>query len=188
MSLNCFFGLELKPDGVPVTPVIPPHSSLVITQCAVTSVVPPPPSSPSSSGASEAAGAGAPQSYGAVTLYVQSHELPHRFAVCTLSPAQQVTYCPLQLLFSKRVTFTLVTQRAPENSSGGGKTAAAVARPYPTVHLTGYYESEDSDDEDEDELGLEEEEDGSDGDGADSGEEEHGVPREIRGQGRRRQR
>lgn len=38
MSLNCFFGLELHPDGIPVSPVIPPKSKLVLTHCAVTAL------------------------------------------------------------------------------------------------------------------------------------------------------
>lgn len=132
MSLNCFFGLELKPDGVPVTPVIPAGSSLVITQCAVTSVVPP---------SGSAAGAAA---YGPVTLYVQSSDLPSRLAVCTLAPAQQVTYCPLQLIFTKRVTLTLLPR---ESAAGAASSTNPV--PYPTVHLTGYFERDDSDDEEE---------------------------------------
>lgn len=149
MSLNCFFGLELKPDGVPVTPVIPLKSSLVITQCAVTSVVPP-------AGDNEAAAtaSSSPQHlakkpfYGSVTLYVQSHAVPSRFAVCTLSPTQNVVFSSLQLILDKRATFTLVPQPV-----AGSSTCV-----YPTVHLTGYYESEQSEeDEEESEAALESE-------------------------------
>ena len=178
---NCFFGAELKPDGVAVNFTVPKGASLVITQCAVTSVVPPPPGSavpattqenttgPSSSTSpiSAAAAAAAPTVYSPVTLCVQGHGMPTRFAVCTLSPAQQITYCPLQLIFSKPVAFALVPQtvntaaaagpaqlrhvgkKAPREPQGE-KTALNRGQAnavYPTVHLTGYYEQAADDDE-----------------------------------------
>ncbi|KAG5486200.1 hypothetical protein LSCM1_07320 [Leishmania martiniquensis] len=176
--LNCFFGAELKPDGVPVSFAIPKGTSLVITQCAVTSVVPPQqsPRSPADTDASSSPSVAA-QAYSPVTLCVQGHGLPTRFAVCSLSPAQKITYCPLQLLFSEPVSFVLVPQTgssaaAGKSSSlppasqrgkkmgrnekrdktaagahGGGAAAASAA--YPTVHLTGYYERAADEDEDD---------------------------------------
>ncbi|KAG5485237.1 hypothetical protein CUR178_06597 [Leishmania enriettii] len=175
--LNCFFGAELKPDGVPVSFAIPRGASLVITQCAVTSVVPPPTDVDASSSPSVVA-----KAYSPVTLCVQGHGLPTRFAVCSLSPAQQITYCPLQLLFSKPVSFVLVPQTgssaaagesssfpsAPQGSKKMGRNhkrdktaagahgagaAAAAAAAYPAVHLTGYYERA-ADEEGEDEDGI----------------------------------
>ncbi|KPI84737.1 hypothetical protein ABL78_6204 [Leptomonas seymouri] len=177
--LNCFFGAELKPDGVAVNFTVPKGSTLVITQCAVTSVVPPRPaasekpadSSPETAAGSSTSSSSSPsvaQAYSPVTLCVQGHGVPTRFAVCSLSPAQQITYCPLQLIFSKPVSFALVPQTvnsapaaaAPptqlrhigkkaqreqrgERAVAGGAAAAV----YPTVHLTGYYEQAADDDE-----------------------------------------
>lgn len=180
--LNCFFGAELKPDGVAVNFTVPKGATLVITQCAVTSVVPPRPSAAggaedgtaaSSSAAASSpssSSTGAPAAYSPVTLCVQGHGVPTRFAVCSLSPAQQITYCPLQLIFSKPVSFALVPQTVAPTAAGAAA-ATATAPPthlrhigkkahreqkaesganssgngatwavYPTVHLTGYYE------------------------------------------------
>ncbi|KAG5486853.1 hypothetical protein LSCM4_06319 [Leishmania orientalis] len=180
--LNCFFGAELKPDGVPVSFAIPKGASLVITQCAVTSVVPLPQSQrpPAHVDASSSPSVVA-KAYSPVTLCVQGHGLPTRFAVCSLSPAQQITYCPLQLLFSKPVSFVLVPQTGSSAAAGEsssfpsapqgikkmgrnqkrdktaagahGASAAAAAAAYPTVHLTGYYERA-ADEEGEDEGGM----------------------------------
>ncbi|RNF00942.1 hypothetical protein TraAM80_07342 [Trypanosoma rangeli] len=130
VTLHCFFGLALRPDGVPVTPPMPAGSSLVLSHCALTTTT-----------------------TGPVTLYVQSHEQPHRFALCTLSPKHGIYYVPLQLVFSKKVSFTLVAagdklsegDRAPRGKRDGkqkkGTTAqAAPAQPEPALHLTGYFE------------------------------------------------
>ncbi|CBH13127.1 hypothetical protein, conserved [Trypanosoma brucei gambiense DAL972] len=134
MSLHCFFGLELRPDQVAISPPMPPDSSLVLTHCSLTSIVP-----------------------GAVTLYAQSHDLPTRLALCTLSADRELYYVPLHHIFSRKVSFTLVPSSTVGRSGEG-----------PTVHLTGYFESDedrynadkgDSSDEDRDE----EEEDSSDG-------------------------
>lgn len=183
--LNCFFGAELKPDGVAVNFAIPKGASLVITQCAVTSVVPP--RTTDADGNADAAAGSSPataaaSAYSPVTLCVQGHGVPTRFAVCSLSPAQQITYCPLQLIFSKPVSFALVPQTGSTNGAAaaaaatstapvqlrhlGKKTtreqrgekaeagggAAAASAVYPTVHLTGYYEQ--AADEDEDDGGM----------------------------------
>lgn len=183
MSLSCFFGVEVRPDGLPFTPVIPPKSSLVITQCAIISAAPTDSDvsnrdeiaaanakakSPAGAAAAAAA-AGSPSSpaaallpstYSAVTLYVQSSEVPSRIAVCTLSPGQQLYFSPLQLIFGKHVTFTLVPQHKPLRAG------APVA--YPTVHITGYYEREDA------ELGgdNDDDDDGNGGIGMDEEDEE----------------
>lgn len=193
MSLNCFFGIEVRPDGVPVNPVIPHGSSLIITQCAVTSVVPPRPTSTNSlhheGGISRAAeGTNTSSSspcacaYSPVTLYVQSNDIPKRFAVCTISPQHRVTFCPLQLIFSRHVVFSLVGTEAGEQK---GKTPGTVKKgdasetqaAFPTVHLTGYYESDERSDEDEDE------EDENEDDNEDELYEE--LTRSARGRGRR---
>lgn len=180
--LNCFFGAELKPDGVAVNFAIPKGASLVITQCAVTSVVPPRPATgddaAAASGGAASSSSAAAHAYSPVTLCVQGHGVPTRFALCSLSPAQQITYCPLQLIFSKPVSFALVPQTmsnvAPASANTSttapvqlrhlGKKAnrdqrgekteavAGVAAVYPTVHLTGYYEQ--AADEDEDDGGM----------------------------------
>ncbi|KAI5688824.1 hypothetical protein MNV84_00850 [Leishmania braziliensis] len=176
--LSCFFGAELKPDGVPMSFAIPKGTSLVITQCAVTSMVPPPlpPQQSTDAGASSSLTA---KAYSPVTLCVQGHGLPTRFAVCSLSPEQRITYCPLQLLFSKAVSFVLVpqtgstaaadaplssspalqvgkktgrSQKHHKNASGAHGAGAEAAAVYPTVHLTGYYERPA--DEDEDSSGM----------------------------------
>ncbi|KAH9599993.1 Nucleoplasmin-like domain [Trypanosoma melophagium] len=119
MSLHCFFGLELRADGVSVTPPMPPNTSLVLTHCALTSTLP-----------------------GTLTLYVQSHEQPNRFALCTLSAERSIFYAPLQLIFAQKVSFTLVEWHANTTKTTGSTTSADSER-YPTVHLTGYYESEE---------------------------------------------
>ncbi|GET86062.1 hypothetical protein, conserved [Leishmania tarentolae] len=174
--LNCFFGAELKPDGVPVSFTIPKGTTLVITQCAVTSVVPPQQLPDAGASASPAVAA---KAYSPVTLCVQGHGLPTRFAVCSLSPAQQITCCPLQLLFSRPVSFVLVPQAASTaaasfssspasragkktgrihkhdktaaNTQSGGAEAMAA---YPTVHLTGYYERAADEDEDDGRMAM----------------------------------
>ncbi|RNF05975.1 uncharacterized protein Tco025E_07759 [Trypanosoma conorhini] len=132
VTLHCFFGLALRPDGVPVTPPMPAESSLVLSHCALTTTT-----------------------TGPVTLYVQSHEQPQRFALCTLSPKHGIYYVPLQLVFSTKVSFTLVAagEKPPESGRGprekrGGKQKKdgpahdAPAPPEPVVHLTGYFEVE----------------------------------------------
>ncbi|EPY31719.1 hypothetical protein STCU_03306 [Strigomonas culicis] len=160
MSLNCFFGVELKPDGVPVTPLLPPRSSLVITQCSVTSVVPDAAATADADDADhhhhhkkskmEAAAA----AYAPVVLYVQGHEVPSKFAVATLAPQEGVTYSALQLVFSRSVTFTLQPRR------GAGEAADGTAH-YPSVHLTGYYECEEDDSDEETDGDDEEDSDDS---------------------------
>ncbi|KEG08847.1 hypothetical protein DQ04_06321020 [Trypanosoma grayi] len=121
MSLHCFFGVEMRADGTPVTPPMPQNSSLVLTHCALTSTT-----------------------GGAVTLYVQSHDQPSRFAVCTLAADRNIYYAPLQLVFTQKASFTLVSSQGTAASGSGA-----------AVHVTGYYESEegydamDSDNEDE---------------------------------------
>ncbi|ORC86566.1 uncharacterized protein TM35_000271560 [Trypanosoma theileri] len=139
MSLHCFFGLELRADGVPITPPMPPNTSLVLTHCALTSTMP-----------------------GTLTLYVQSHDQPNRFALCTLSADRSIFYAPLQLIFAQKVSFTLVASQTTTSSTSSSN---AASEKYPTVHLTGYFESdeegqqigagfdginEDDDDEEED--------------------------------------
>ncbi|KAK7197420.1 hypothetical protein NESM_000690400 [Novymonas esmeraldas] len=171
--LNCFFGAELKPDGVPMSFAVPKGVSLVITQCAVTSVVPPAPAVAADAAAAAAAASHTPaaaRSYAPVTLCVQGHGLPTRFAVCSLSPAQQLTCCPLQLIFSRPVSFVLVPQTGPTTatatatSSGAptssgkagqrGQRSEQRAAVYPTVHLTGYYERAADEDEEEDHAAM----------------------------------
>lgn len=162
--------MELQPDGIPVSPVIPPKNKLVLTHCAITnlhttyferSAASPSTSSRDSShhpSASPATTSTASKSHqtneeeeieagtgvlceGAVTLYVQQEGVPTSFAVCTLSVLKGITYAPLDLLFTGKTTLTL------KKSSNGGATGAHVA--YPSVHLTGYYEQEvDVDEED----------------------------------------
>ncbi|KAG5510925.1 hypothetical protein JKF63_06426 [Porcisia hertigi] len=182
--LNCFFGAELKPDGVPKSFTVPKGASLVITHCAVTSVVPPQQSTDAGASSSPSAAA---KAYSPVTLCVQGHGLPTRFAVCSLSPAQKVTYCPLQLIFSKPVSFVLVPQTGsstaavgaspstlsviPQAGKKGGQTlkhkkaaagangggaggGAGAAAVYPTVHLTGYYERAAYEGEDDDHIAM----------------------------------
>lgn len=149
MSLHCFFGLAMRVDGVPVTPPMPPNSSLVLSHCALTSIA-----------------------AGAVTLYAQSHDQPQRFAICTLSPDHGVYYAPLQLVFTQKVSFTLVsfTGAAGESSANNNNkrqkdrresdgTHDAAGAPAAVVHLTGYFESDEdhlgvgADDDDEDDAG-----------------------------------
>lgn len=134
MSLTCFFGQELKPDGTPFTPVMPPKSSLVITQVSVTSAFP---------------------TGGAVTLSVQSHKMPSKIAVATLCPDQNIYHCALQLIFSDRVTFFLeAAAGVAEDGEQQRKGAKNFEKHRPHVHISGYYECEDlggDDDEDDEE-------------------------------------
>ena len=150
--------MEIQPDGNPVAPIIPPKSTLVITQVCVTAAFP---------------------TGGAVTLYVQSHNITSKLAVCTLHPDKGIFHWAVQLLFSGSVTLFLVPtnpnlpcsgsqqKKAGKKGAAGNSTsqeeAAAEAKELvqlPTVHIMGYYEAEDEgDDEDEEE---EDEEDASD--------------------------
>lgn len=132
MSLSCFFGQELLPDSTAFTPVMPPMSSLVITQVCVTSAFP---------------------TGGAVTLYVQSHKMPTKIAVATLCPDKDVYHCPLQLIFSSQVSLFL------EPSKQAAKSEDGKAPTFPHVHISGYYEREDLDGGDEDEEPSSDEED-----------------------------
>lgn len=158
MSYHCFFGLEIKGDGVPVTPILPPETSLVITQCAIHSY-----------------NTSKPQAHtNKVTLYVQSHNTPQRIAVGTLSVTDNVFFMPLQLIFSQAVSFSLVPaypeagdksvrQKNKKRKSSETDTADAAAEASEeadrvVVHLTGYYESVDEEPEDEDDIYSEEEE------------------------------
>jgi hypothetical protein len=130
MSLSCFFGYELKPDGAAFTPVMPSMSSLVITQACVTSAFP---------------------TGNAVTLYVQSHKMPTKIAVSTLCPDKDLYHCPLQLIFSSQVSFFL------EPSKEGATSEEGKAPVFPHVHISGYYEREDLDGADDDESSSDEE-------------------------------
>ncbi|EAN99424.1 hypothetical protein ECC02_000870 [Trypanosoma cruzi] len=160
MSLHCFFGVAMRPDGVPVTPPMPPNSSLVLSHCALTSTT-----------------------TGPVTLYVQSHDQPHRFAVCTLSPKHDIYYVPLQLVFTQKVSFILVAagEKRPDDGSKqkvrkdgknrNGKNAHDTpTSPENVVHLTGYFESDEghlamaSDNDDEDDEDDLSDSEGCDGD------------------------
>ncbi|CBZ23676.1 conserved hypothetical protein [Leishmania mexicana MHOM/GT/2001/U1103] len=194
--LNCFFGAELKPDGVPVSFTIPKGTTLVITQCAVTSVVPPQQSTDAGASLFPAVAA---KAYSPVTLCVQGHGLPTRFAVCSLSPAQHITYCPLQLLFSKPVSFVLVPQTgstaaaaassSPSPAAHAGKKAgrnqkcnktaagahgagAEATAAYPTVHLTGYYERAADEDEEDGSVAMDVMETSDDGEHDDLSDDE----------------
>lgn len=168
MSLSCFFGKELRPQDPPFTPVMPPGSTLVITQVCVTSEHPTGP---------------------AVTLQVQSHNMPFYVSVATLHPDRNVYHFPLQLLFSKNVSFKLVAANGGTEGGDATSNASAVAKaegkkkkqvakeaatasaaaaqragPLPSVHITGYYESEELNDAEEDaENSDEEDEEVSDG-------------------------
>lgn len=151
MSMNCFFGLELQPTGSPSTPIIPPGSTLVVTQVCVTSAFP---------------------TGGAVTLYVQSHQTPQKLAICTLHPDKGVYHWPTQLIFAKSASFFL--QQTFSNpvkvhldnsgSSQQGKKAKTEKTPIddsdaakqnitliPNVHISGYYEADEKDEDDDDE-------------------------------------
>ncbi|KAG8346583.1 hypothetical protein ERJ75_000751400 [Trypanosoma vivax] len=98
MSLHCFFGVELQPNGSPVTPPLPPKSVLVITHCALTSAQP-----------------------GIVTLYAQSHDQVTRFAICTLGADVGIFYVPLQHIFAGGISFTLIS-----SASGAASQCPAV--------------------------------------------------------------
>jgi hypothetical protein len=135
MSLSCFFGHELQPDSTAFTPVMPPMSSLVITQVCVTSAFP---------------------TGGAVTLYVQSHKMPSKIAVATLCPDQDIYHCPLQLIFSSQVSLFLEPAKLTTKPAADEK-----APVFPHVHISGYYEREDLDggaDDDEEPSSSEEDE------------------------------
>ena len=161
MSLTCFFGQEIQPNGNPVSPIIPPKSTLVITQACVTAAYP---------------------TGGAVTLYVQSHNITSKLAVCTLHPDKGIFHWAIQLLFSGSVTFYLVPTNpdlpSKENSGAGGKKggkktstdekeATKELVPLPTIHLMGYYEAEDEgqdeDDDDDDDEDSDEDEESDEG-------------------------
>lgn len=137
MSLSCFFGIELLPDGEPNRPAIPSQSTLVVTQICVTG---------DSYRAALAEGK-KPESLPKLTLMVQGVSTKKAIAVCTLAPGENIFHHKLSLLFSKYACFSLVA--SPSGS------------PSPLrVHLTGYYESDvlGEDEEDEEEEDEEEEE------------------------------
>jgi hypothetical protein len=135
--LSCYFGHEMEPNGAPFTPVIPPKSSLVITQCCISATCP---------------------TGGAVTLYVQPHDLPSKLAVCTLHPDADVFHCPVQLIFSKPFSLYLEphTKKSAKNGNDRKKKSPddESDRSFPRVHLSGYYECdiEESDGDEESET------------------------------------
>ena len=85
-SLTCYFGVKLVPQQ-PLTPVIPPASTLVITNICVSQETP---------------------FGGPATLYAQCANIPHKVALCTVHPDQGIFHWSTEMMFSKPVTFQLV--------------------------------------------------------------------------------
>ncbi|CAD2222105.1 Nucleoplasmin-like domain containing protein, putative [Angomonas deanei] len=142
MSLHCFFGLELSEVGLQYIPPIPKHSNLVITHAAVTAVVPPPNEAEHHHKNKNNNHSKKENVYSPIALCVQGDNITDRITVGTLDPQNGITYLPLQLIFSSAVTFTLETRN--NNNNNQNKSVF-----YPTVHLTGYYETEEEENEDE---------------------------------------
>lgn len=199
MNLNCFFGIELRPDGSAVTPVIPPKSKLVLTHCSITSIYNANSSSATTTTTNKSSSAVKKSSGGASSPGSSSSSSPTT-TKGSPSPAvnidtaegsrlldgavtlyvqgngipKQFAVCTLSLL--QGVTYApleLIFNKQAiltlRRSSGG---AVGPDVEYPSVHLTGYYE-EDRDDEDEEEEDEEEmdEEDEEEGRGNHSAKE-----------------
>lgn len=96
MSLCCFFGVELKVGEEPQCPLIPPQSTLMITNVAV---------------------AAANTTGGRVTLYAKGMKSKDGVALCTLHPDSNVFHAPLQVIFSDYVSLWIEGAKgaAPES-------------------------------------------------------------------------
>lgn len=130
MSLSCFFGHELSPNGIGFSPILPANSTLVLTQVCVTSSFP---------------------SGGPVTLSVQGSKMPTKIAVCTLCPDEGIYHWPVQLIFSGHVTFFL----EPFGQASAKKGEDTPGRPH--VQISGYYECDELEDQADSEESEEDE-------------------------------
>lgn len=184
MTLNCFFGLELHPDGIPVTPVIPPRSKLVLTHCAITSPIRIH-STPTSNGSSSSSHPSHDPSSSSLHGHQGSNNgkasregmkkssngldsveegegefLDGAVTLYVQGEGIPETFALGTLSVLKGITYLpldlLFTKdiRLSLQKSSNGATGSAVG--YPSVHLTGYYE-EDGDAFDEDSESEEEE-------------------------------
>eukprot|EP00758_Cryptobia_borreli_P004644 Tbor_TRINITY_DN4497_c1_g3::TRINITY_DN4497_c1_g3_i1::g.8090::m.8090 len=132
MSLSCYFGIKLN-IFESSAPVIPPSSTLVITNICV----------------SQDTAFGKP-----VTIYVQCHNFPKKLAIGTLDPDGGVFHLSCEMMFSSAVAFYLEPFDGSRSDSKGDTNNR-----WPSVHITGYYEcDEDHDDPDNIDEEIEEEE------------------------------